>query len=237
MPTVLITGANRGLGLELARQYAADGWRVLACSRHPDVEPLAVLAGGHPAVSLHALEVTDASSVEALSGSLDGMPIDVLLNVAGVMHRRIESADGTSRPAFGALDYDDWARVLTVNVLGQARVAEALVDNVAASEQKKVITLSSELGSVGANSTGGLYAYRSSKAAVNAVMKSMSIDLASRGIIAVPMHPGWVRTDMGGPRAPLSAEESVSGMRRVIAGLTIADSGRFLQWDGKELPW
>jgi len=122
-------------------------------------------------------------------------------------------------------------------VLGQARVAEALVEHVAASDQKKIVTLSSELGSVAANKTGGLYAYRSSKAAVNAVMKSMAVDLAPRGIIAVPMHPGWVRTDMGGPKAPLSAGESASGMRRVIAGLTPADSGRFLQWDGKELPW
>jgi NAD(P)-dependent dehydrogenase (short-subunit alcohol dehydrogenase family) len=237
MPTVLITGANRGLGLELARQYAADGWRVLACSRHPEAGPLAALAREQPAVSCHALEVTDASSVGGLAGSLDGMPIDVLLNVAGVMHRRMESTDGPSRPAFGALDYDDWARVLAVNVLGQARVAEALVEHVAASEQRKIVTLSSELGSVAANDSGGLYAYRSSKAAVNAVMKSLAIDLASRGIIAVPMHPGWVRTDMGGPKAPLSPEESAAGMRRVIAGLTPADSGRFLQWDGQELPW
>ena len=237
MPTVLITGANRGLGLELARQYAADGWRVLACARHPDAGPLADLAGGQPHVRCHTLEVTDASSVGALAASLEGTPIDVLLNVAGVMHRRHDVADGTPRPAFGAFDYDDWARVLSVNVLGQARVAEALVDHVAASDQKKIVTLSSELGSVGGNKSGGLYAYRSSKAAVNALMKSMAIDLASRGIIAVPMHPGWVRTDMGGPKAPLSAEESASGMRRVIAGLTLADSGRFLQWDGQELPW
>jgi len=219
MPTVLITGANRGLGLELARQYAADGWRVLACARHPDAGPLADLAGGQPQVSRHALEVTDASSVAALAASLDDTPIDVLLNVAGVMHRRHDTADGAPRPAFGGFDYDDWARVLAVNVLGQARVAEALVDHVAASDQN------------------GLYAYRSSKAAVNALMKSMAIDLAPRGIIAVPMHPGWVRTDMGGPKAPLSAEESAAGMRRVIAGLTLADSGRFLQWDGQELPW
>lgn len=237
MPTVLITGANRGLGLELARQYAGDGWRVLACSRHPDAAELEALAQGHPGVSLHRLEVTDAASVGALALALRETAIDVLLNVAGVMHRRAAAADGTSRAAFGALDYEDWERVLAVNVLGQARVAEALVDHVAASEQKKIVTLSSELGSVGANKTGGLYAYRSSKAAVNAVMKSMAIDLAPRAIIAVPMHPGWVRTDMGGPKAPLSAEESAAGMRRVIAGLTPADSGRFLQWDGKELPW
>lgn len=237
MPTVLITGANRGLGLELARQYAADGWRVLACSRHPDAEALVALAREPSAVSSHALEVTDAASVAALAGALRGTPVDVLLNVAGVMHRRVEAADGKPLPPLGALDYGDWSRVLTVNVLGQARVAEALLENVAASDQKKIVTLSSELGSVGGNKTGGLYAYRSSKAAVNAVMKSMAIDLAPRGIIAVPMHPGWVRTDMGGPKAPLSAEQSAAGMRRVIAGLTIADSGRFLQWDGGELPW
>jgi len=237
MPTVLITGANRGLGLELARQYAADGWRVLACTRQPDAEELEALAAKHRDFSRYPLEVTDAASVAALAGSLGSAPVDVLLNVAGVMHRRVEASDGTTRPAFGSLDYDDWARVLAVNVLGQARVAEALLDNVASSDQKKIVTLSSELGSVGANKTGGLYAYRSSKAAVNAVMKSMAIDLAAKGIIAVPMHPGWVRTDMGGPRAPLGPEDSAAGIRRVIAGLTLADSGRFLQWDGKELPW
>lgn len=237
MPTVLITGANRGLGLELARQYAADGWRVLACSRHPDAEALVALARERPATSCHALDVTDAASVAALAAALRGTPVDLLLNVAGVMHRRVEAAGGASLPAFGGLDYEDWSRVLAVNVLGQARVAEALLENVAASDQKKIVTLSSELGSVGGNERGGLYAYRSSKAAVNAVMKSMAIDLAPRGIIAVPMHPGWVRTDMGGPKAPLSATESAAGMRRVIAGLTIADSGRFLQWDGRELPW
>ena len=237
MPTVLITGANRGLGLELARQYAGDGWRVLACSRHPDAAELEALAQRHPGVSLHRLELTNAASVEALASALGETAIDVLLNVAGVMHRRATAADGTSRAAFGALDYEDWERVLAVNVLGQARVAEALVDKVAASDQKKIVTLSSELGSVGANKTGGLYAYRSSKAAVNAVMKSLAIDLAPRGIIAVAMHPGWVRTDMGGPKAPLSAGESAAGMRRVVTGLALADSGRFLQWDGKELPW
>jgi NAD(P)-dependent dehydrogenase (short-subunit alcohol dehydrogenase family) len=237
MPTVLITGANRGLGLELARQYAADGWRVLACTRHPDAAALDALGQDHPHVSRHALEVTDAASIETLATALRGTAIDVLLNVAGVMHRRIVATDPGARPAFGGFDYDDWARVLAVNVLAPARVAEAFLEHVAAGEQRKIVTLSSELGSIGGNETGGLYAYRSSKAAVNAVMKSMAIDLAPRGIIAVPMHPGWVRTDMGGPKAPLSAEESASGMRRVVDGLTLADSGRFLQWDGKELPW
>jgi NAD(P)-dependent dehydrogenase (short-subunit alcohol dehydrogenase family) len=237
MPTVLITGANRGLGLELARQYAADGWRVLACSRQPDAEALDAIEQEHGDVSRHALEVTDAASIAALASSLHGTAVDVLLNVAGVMHRRAVATEGSARAAFGGFDYDDWTRVLAVNVLAPVRVAEAFLEHVAASDQRKIVTLSSELGSIGANETGGLYAYRSSKAAVNAVMKSMAIDLAPRGIIAVPMHPGWVRTDMGGPKAPLSAEESASGMRRVIAGLTLDDSGRFLQYDGEELPW
>lgn len=237
MPTVLITGANRGLGLELTRQYAAEGWQVVACTRHPDAAGLGDAALRRAGVTVKELDVTDATAIGALARSLDGLPVDVLLNVAGVMGRRGFGADGSSIPQIGALDYDDWLDVLAVNVLAPARMAEAFVEHVAASEQKKIITLSSILGSIGANQRGGLYAYRSSKAAVNAVVKSLAIDLAPRGIIAMAMHPGWVRTDMGGPEAPLDAVTSASGMRRVIAELTSQDSGRFLQYDGEELPW
>jgi NAD(P)-dependent dehydrogenase (short-subunit alcohol dehydrogenase family) len=151
----------------------------------------------------------------------------VLLNVAGVM--------GSKR--FGATDYAEWAQVLAVNVLAPMKMAEAFVEHVAASEEKKIVTLTSRMGSIGDNSSGGYYAYRSAKAAANAVMKSLALDLAGRGIIAVPIHPGWVRTDMGGSSAPLEAPDSVAGMRKVIAGLTPADSGKFLQYEGKELAW
>jgi len=227
MPTVLITGANRGLGLEFARQYAADGWRVIACARHADAATLQALTASGSQVSAHALDVTDHAAVDRLAAGLSGTGIDVLLNVAGVM--------GSKR--FGAVDYAEWTGVLAVNVLAPMKMAEAFVEHVASSEQKKIVTLSSRMGSIGDNTSGGYYAYRSAKAAANAVMKSLALDLAGRGIIAVPIHPGWVRTDMGGASAPLTAPDSVAAIRKVIAALTTADSGRFLQYEGKELPW
>jgi NAD(P)-dependent dehydrogenase (short-subunit alcohol dehydrogenase family) len=128
-------------------------------------------------------------------------------------------------------------RTLRVNVLGPMKMAEAFVEHVAASGQKKIVTLTSIVGSIGQSKFGGLYAYRSSKAAANSVMKAMSMDLKQRGIIALPMHPGWVRTGIGGPRGELDVTTSVTGVRKVVAELTPADAGRFLQWDGRELPW
>jgi NAD(P)-dependent dehydrogenase (short-subunit alcohol dehydrogenase family) len=227
MPTVLITGANRGLGLELARQYAADGWRVIATARSPDTPALRELAAANSLITTHALDVTDFAAIDRLAAELSGTSVDVLLNVAGVM--------GSKR--FGAIDYAEWSRVLTVNVLAPMKMVEAFVEHVASSGQKKIVTLTSVMGSIGDNTSGGYYAYRSSKAAANAVMKSMAVDLSARGIIAVPIHPGWVRTDMGGPNATVDAVDSVAGMRKVIASLTPADTGRFLQFQGKELPW
>jgi len=147
--------------------------------------------------------------------------------VAGVM--------GSKR--FGATDYAEWNRVLAVNLLAPMKMAEAFVEHVASSEQKKIVTLTSVMGSIRDNTSGGYYVYRSSKAAANAVMKSMAVDLKARGIIAVPMHPGWVRTDMGGPSAPVETADSAAGMRKVIESLTLSDSGRFLHFQGKELPW
>lgn len=239
MPTVLITGANRGLGLEFARQYAADGWRVVACARRPaeatELSDLARESGGQ--VTIHELDVDEHWQVEALARQLQGLPIDVLVNNAGVMGRETFAEKGLATQSFGRTDYEDWLRTLRINVLGPMKMAETLVENVAASEQKKIVTLTSVVGSVGQSSFGGLYAYRSSKSAANAVMKAMSVDLKKRGIIALPMHPGWVRTAIGGPRGELDVTTSVSGLRRVIAALTPADAGRFLQWDGRELPW
>ena len=227
MPTVLITGANRGLGLELARQYAANGWRVIATARSPDAPALQALADGEPRVTVHALDVADFAAIDRLAAELAGTPIDLLFNVAGVM--------GSKR--FGATDYAEWSRVLAVNVLAPMKMAEAFVEHVASSEQKKIVTLTSVMGSIRDNTSGGYYVYRSSKAAANAVMKSMAVDLKARGIIAVPMHPGWVRTDMGGPSAPVETADSAAGMRKVIESLTLSDSGRFLHFQGKELPW
>ncbi len=236
MPTVLITGANRGLGLEFVRQYARLGWRVLAGCRNATNE-LQSLSADSDTVSIHTLDVSDTSSIRTFADALDGQPIDVLLNNAGRFGKGGFAGSAVDDQRFGQIDYQDWRRTLEVNLFGPMRMAERFIEHVAASQQRKIVTLTSMLGSMELNTTGGLYAYRSSKAAVNAVVKSMAIDLADRGIIAVGVHPGWVRTDMGGPGAQLDAEPAVAGMRKVIDGLTAAQAGRVIAWDGQTLPY
>jgi NAD(P)-dependent dehydrogenase (short-subunit alcohol dehydrogenase family) len=231
MRNMLVTGANRGLGLEFARQYAADGWKVYAACRDPDAAKelvqLAAESGG--AIRVLALEVTDAASVRAAAQSLAGDPIDLLVNNAGV--------GSPKKQRLGSLDYAAWAQVLDVNTLGPMRVVEAFLDNIANGSDRQIVTLTSAMGSIADNASGGSYAYRSSKAAVNIVMKSLSIDLAPRGISCVVVHPGWVRTAMGGPDGKLTTAESVTALRRLIAGLKPQDTGRFFNYDGKPYPW
>lgn len=240
MPTVLITGASRGLGLEFVRQYAAEGWRVFAGVRSPqrasELQQLAAQADGR--VTIHALDVEDHASIDALARELVAESIDVLINSAGTMGAGSFAREGRAFGKFGNSDFADWERVHRINVIGPMKMAEAFVGHVTRSSQKKIVTLSSILGSIGKNSIGGLYAYRASKAAVNAMMRSMSIDLAAaHGIAATALHPGWVRTDMGGPRADIDAVTSVRGMRRVIDELTPENAGKFWMYDGSKLPW
>jgi len=229
--TVLVTGANRGLGLEFARQYAADGWKVYAACRRPDeasaLAQLAAGSGGH--VEAIALDVTDTASLRAAAAELAGIPIDLLVNNAGV--------GSPKGQRLGSLDYAAWQRVLDTNTLGPMRVVEAFLGHVEKGRQKKIVTITSGMGSIGDNGSGGSYAYRSSKAAVNMVVKSLSVDLADRGITCVVLNPGWVRTDMGGPGGRLSPEQSIAGMRKVIAALKPADSGKFFNHDGGQYPW
>jgi len=226
MPCVLITGANRGIGLAFARSFAADGWRVYACCRQPDkARELKDLAGE---VTVHRLDVTDSLQVAGLARELAGQPVDILLNNAGIYG---------SRTGFGETDYDLWPQVFQVNVMAPLRLAERFVEQVAQSESKLIVNISSRMASIAENSSGGGYVYRSSKAALNMVAKSLSIDLADRGITVVMFHPGWVQTDMGGPKAAVTAGESVAGMRAVIERLTSADNGRFFTYDGTEIPW
>lgn len=237
MPTVLITGASRGLGLEFARQYAADGWQVIATARDPaGSEALATVARAGN-VELHALDVADLAAVAALARTLEGRSIDLLINNAGLMGGTGSATDGARAQAFGRTDYAEWERVLRVNVLAPMKVCEAFVEHLAAGGGGKIVTLSSVLGSIGSNAQGGLYLYRSSKSAVNAVMRSVALDLAPRGIVAVAVHPGWASTDMGGARAPLKPEASVAALRQLIARLGPAESGRFWRYDGEEMPW
>jgi NAD(P)-dependent dehydrogenase (short-subunit alcohol dehydrogenase family) len=214
LATILITGTGRGLGKELARQYAADGWRVIGTERGE--------------MAKYRLDVSDRKQIARLAKTLKAEPIDVLFCNAGI--------HGPQGMALGKLDYEAWEEVLRVNLLGPAALIEALLDNVAASERKVIAVMSSRLGSI-AEASGSSFLYATSKAALNALAKGLSATLAGRGLIVVALSPGWVRTDMGGKQAPLAAETSVQGLRKVIAELTPRDSGRFLSYDGSEIPW
>lgn len=227
--TLLITGANRGLGLEFVKQYAEAGWQVIACCRWPDdareLQALAERSGDQ--VEIHPLDVADFEEIDALALIMQGRPIDLLINNAGVY----------PQSNFGEVDYEAWAEAFHINSMAPMKMAEAFVSHIAASNLKKIVTVSSKMGSLDDNTSGSSYIYRSTKTAVNMVMKSLAIDLKPMGIASTILHPGWVRTDMGGPNGLIDAPESVAGMRRVIENLTLENSGRFVAYDGKEVPW
>lgn len=231
MPTILITGANRGLGLEFARQYLTEGCAVIAACRNPDkaqaLQQLARDCKGE--LTVIELDVAESARVKQAAARLPPTVIDILVNCAGVI--------GTHGQSIGSLDYDDWRQVLEVNVMGPARVSEAFLERVAQSDRRLIITITSGMGSLADNTSGGSIPYRTSKAAVNMLMRTAAIDLKSRRITCVVVNPGWVKTDMGGPNAKLSPEESVGAMRRLIAKLGPKDSGRFYNFDGREYPW
>lgn len=223
MPTILVTGANRGLGLEYARQYAADGWRVLAGCRNPDqadelrglnVEPLAI-------------DVADAGSIKAAAASLGDSKLDVLLHNAGVLEGWGKSLTETTR--------DEFERVLRVNLLGPFDLTRAVLPNLR--QGSKIAIMSSGMGSMSQIGSGKFYAYRSSKAAVNMLGTCLAHEFGDRGIAVVLLHPGWVHTDMGGKEAPLDPASSVRGLRQRIEETTLGNSGRFVAYDGKEIPW
>jgi NAD(P)-dependent dehydrogenase (short-subunit alcohol dehydrogenase family) len=230
MPVILITGANRGLGLELARQYAKDDWRVIACCREPEnASELNQLAATKPQLTVHLLDVQNARHLQALAAALKGQPIDVLLNNAGVY--------GQDDAVFGNTDAERWLNTFHVNTIAPMKIMEAFVENVAASERRIMASMSSKMGSIADNGSGGSYVYRSSKAALNMVMASAAVDLQTRGITCVILHPGWVRTDMGGPQGELSVEQSVTALRKTLANVTAKDNGRFYDIDGSIIPW
>jgi NAD(P)-dependent dehydrogenase (short-subunit alcohol dehydrogenase family) len=231
MPSALITGANRGLGFEFARQYLADGWQVYAACRDlvsaSELRRLAEDSG--ETLRILAMDVTDPASIKAAAEELDGQTIDLLLNNAGIIGPRSQT--------IGNIDYEAWAKVIDVNTMGPTRVSEAFVDHVARSDRKLIVTLTSGMGSLADNTSGGSIAYRSSKAAVNMVMRSLAIDLAPRGLTCVVVNPGWVQTDMGGANATLTPVESVTALRRLIDTLGPAQSGKFFNYDGREYAW
>ena len=230
MATILITGANRGLGLEFARQYLAEGSQVIAACRSPAAASTLQKLERDPkrALTLLEVDVTDEESVARAAAQVSSS-VDVLINCAGVI--------GAPRQGMGSINYDDWRHVLEVNVLGPARMCEAFLGQIARSDRRLIVTITSGMGSLSDNTSGGSIPYRTSKAAVNMVMRSAALDLKGQGISCVVLNPGWVKTDMGGPNANLTPEESVSAMRRVISKLGAKDSGRFYNYDGREYPW
>lgn len=220
MPTLLITGANRGVGLEFARQYAADGWKVIGTVRNPDrADDLRTVPGE---IRVEQLDVADVEAIRAFAAGIDE-PIDHLICNAGVMGK------------YSEVDPDSWAYTLRVNVIAPTVLALALVDRVAPGG--KVVAITSKMGSIADNESGGGIIYRSSKAALNAAWRSLSIDWRDRDLAVAMLHPGWVQTDMGGDGAEITAAQSAAGLLRVIDGLRPAQSGVFLDWQGRELAW
>lgn len=227
MTTVVISGANRGIGLEFARQYAADGARVIAGVRDPDAAAeLSALPGD---IAVLPLDVAEDVSVSAFARAAGDAPVDILIANAGVW-------GGQEEQQFGTLDFDNWARVLSVNTLGPMRLAQAFADRVRAAPAGRMVALTSGMSST-AETEGGHLAYRASKAALNNAWRNLAIALKPSGVACTVIDPGWVQTDMGGAAARLTPEQSVTGMRAVIAALTPATSGRFLRWDGRETSW
>jgi NAD(P)-dependent dehydrogenase (short-subunit alcohol dehydrogenase family) len=229
MPSILITGSNRGLGLEFARQYADAGYRVYATTREPaKAKELAAVAKAHPDVSVHALETTDPDSIASLARELKGQPLDILLNNAGVM--------GPPHQTLGDIDYAGMLDTFKVNTLAPLMLAETLLPNVEKSQRKIIAALTSGMASI-SDTGGGSYAYRASKAALNMTFRNLAMDVKSRGVIAVVINPGWVQTDMGGKGAPEKVGDSIAAMRKVFDGLKLADSGKFLDYKGGTWEW
>lgn len=221
---VLVTGANRGLGLEFVKQLQASGYEVIGTARKPGKATELKATGAR----VEQLDVADAASVASLASRLKDLPIDILINNAGMLNRTDSSLD--------TLDFDIMERSFQVNSLGPLRVTQALLPNLQAGKKKTVVNITSRLGSIEL-STGGLYSYRASKTALNQINKIISNELASQDFTCVVMHPGWVRTDMGGENATLAKAESISSMLQVIEGLTTESNGKFFNYDGEELPW
>jgi NAD(P)-dependent dehydrogenase (short-subunit alcohol dehydrogenase family) len=233
---VLVTGANRGLGLEFASQYAADGWEVLATARAATgSQELRELAKRYPKLKVYVLDVSDEKSIRELADGIDGKPIDVLIHNSGIYPRNGQKA--------GEIDYDGWRAAFETNVFGPMRVTEALLKNVAASRRKQIAVISTSMSSLhavqGASvaQAGTSYQYRSSKTALNMAMSILAKELELRGISVVLFDPGWVKTDMGGPNAQLTPEQSIGGMRKVLAGDPREINGKFLGHDGSIRPW
>lgn len=228
---ILITGANRGIGLEMVRYSMHQGWRVFACCRNPhnadQLFNLAKLSNGQ--ISVHIADMQELGTLQALSYELRNDAIDILMNNAGIY--------GSDKNKFGSVDVDSWLQTFQVNTIAPLKMVEAFSEQLQMGSRKLVACMSSKMGSMADNGYGNSYIYRSSKAALNAVVKSLSIDLKALGVITVALHPGWVKTAMGGPDAEISTAECVEQLFTHLLSLSMEDSGRFIDIDGSDIPW
>ena len=229
MKTMVITGANRGIGLDFVRQYQEEGWNMIAGCRAPEAatELNKLQEKGH--LMVLPLDVANPVSRQNFCRALGSQPVHLYINNAGVY--------GPKMIELGNVDEDTWLEVLRINTIAPLKMVELLHQNLLAAESSTIAILSSKMGSIADNGSGGVYMYRSSKAAINAVAKSLAIDLAHDQIKVVALHPGWVQTEMGGPNALIDTQTSVGGMRRVIRQLTQPQSGSFVSYDGTLIPW
>lgn len=230
MPTVMITGCNRGIGLELTRQYLKAGWQVIATAREPAnaLKLKELWRAYQDNLRIYALNVADHVQLDALARELSDETIDVLINNAGAMG---------PQPPLGSLDYVEWGHLFAVNTMAPAKMVEAFGPMVGRGARKLIVNISTRMASMTDNSSGGAYAYRSTKAALNAVTKSLAVDLAPDGITVIAVHPGWVKTDMGGDGAAVAVQDSAAALRLLFDRAGPAESGRFFNYDGSELPW
>ena len=230
MTNILITGANRGLGLGFVKRYLEKKVNVICTTRRiPESKELLACKAQYPKnLEILELDLLKEDAASSLAKLLKDKPIDILINNAGV---------GSSNQHFEAVSSKPWLEVLKVNLIAPLLITQSIIDNVKKSSTKKIYFLSSQLGSIGENTSGGMYIYRSSKTGLNQIVKSLSVDLMKHKITVISLHPGWVKTDMGGPNAPISVDKSIDGMIRVIETTGIRDTGKFLNYDGRELPW
>jgi len=226
--TVLITGSNRGIGLKFAEEYSKLGWHVIATCRNPShANKLNQLAKDFGSIEIYPLEVSNSDQIHELADALKNKPIDVLINNAGI-HRSC---------TLGSIDKEAWLESFTINSIAPYEVTIHLLDNILQGSLKKVISITSKMGSIDDNTSGGSYIYRSSKTALNSIMRSLEHDLGHHGIATLTLHPGWVRTDMGGMGAWINVDESVAGMIKQIERLNLSNAGRYVDYAGKKINW
>ena len=230
MATILVTGANRGLGIEFVEQYLNDGNEVIATYRNENSSMDLIKMGNERSnLKLLQLDVSSNKSLNSFAENLGDSPIDIFINNAGVY--------GPRNSSFGNVDEENWIPAIKVNTIAPILLTQLIIKNIRSGADKKLIFVTSKMGSIDDNKGGGAYVYRSSKTALNAVVKSLSVDLENEGIVVALIHPGWVKTDMGGPNAIIDKDTSVRGMTEVISNLNISSTGNFYNYDGSIIPW